>query len=204
MRAIAIAGALAAIAVLVGGTTPENATPSLDARTWQTAPTQVRRCPEARAGLRWYRSKIALHVSARGLPQPIFREHPRKCERVLELAAQVRAKAALERERYEAWRSYHYDWPSWLPAGWQRIGACETGYGRIPGNWQHNSGAYQGTFGFAVRSWDDFVPRADPKAGPYPSEAYLATPRQQYEVALAIYRMYGLSGWGCRGAYYGS
>lgn len=95
---------------------------------------------------------------------------------------------------------YHYNWQQWLPDKWQRIVACETGYGKRPGNWRHANSSFQGAFGFATSSWDAFVPRADPKAGPYPSEAYLATPRQQYEVALAIYRMYGLSGWGCRGA----
>lgn len=106
----------------------------------------------------------------------------------------------LARLQADARREYQYDWAAWLPDKWQRIGACETGYGKRPGNWQHNSGTYQGAFGFAVSSWDAFVPYADPHAGPYPSEAYLATPRQQYEVALAIYRRYGLSGWGCRNA----
>lgn len=100
---------------------------------------------------------------------------------------------------YDQW-VYHYSWQTWLPAKWQRVGACETGYGKRPGNWTWNSGPFQGAFGFAVSSWDAFRGRADPKAGPYPSEAYLATPRQQYEVALAIYRQYGFSGWGCRGA----
>jgi hypothetical protein len=111
-----------------------------------------------------------------------------------------KTRARLARTHLRSWQRYQYAWWQWLPSKWQRIGACETGYGRRPGNWQHNSGAYQGAFGFAVSSWDSFVPRADPRAGPYPSEAYEGTPRQQYEVALAIYRAYGLSGWGCRNA----
>jgi hypothetical protein len=106
----------------------------------------------------------------------------------------------LERLERAAWVNDQYNWRAWLPDKWARIGACETGYGQRPGNWRHNSGTYQGAFGFAVSSWDAFVPSADPKYGPYPSEAYEATPRQQYEVAMAIYRRYGLSGWGCRGA----
>ena len=81
-----------------------------------------------------------------------------------------------------------------MPDKWQRIGACETGYGRRPGDFHWNSGPYQGAFGFAVSSWDAF------RLPGYPSEAYLATPRQQYEVALAIWRRYGFSGWGCRNA----
>lgn len=95
---------------------------------------------------------------------------------------------------YDQW-VYHFSWRQWLPAKWQRIAMCETHL-----NWRHANSSFQGAFGFATSSWDSFVPRADPKAGPYPSEAYLATPRQQYEVALAIYRRYGLSGWGCRAA----
>lgn len=87
-----------------------------------------------------------------------------------------------------------WNWQAWLPDKWARIGACETGYGQRPGNWQHNSGPYQGAFGFAVSSWDQF------KLAGYPSEAYQATPWQQYQVALAIWRRYGFSGWGCRGA----
>lgn len=86
-----------------------------------------------------------------------------------------------------------WNWQAWLPAQWQRIGACETGYGQKPGNWHHDSGEFQGAFGFRYTSWDDF------KLPGYPNEAYQATPWQQYQVALAIYNRYGLSGWGCKG-----
>jgi hypothetical protein len=89
---------------------------------------------------------------------------------------------------------YHYAWWIWLPDKWQRIGACETGYGKRPGQWTWNSGTYQGAFGFYHGSWDAFKPAGAP------SEAYLATPRQQYQAALNIYNRYGLSGWGCRDA----
>jgi hypothetical protein len=58
-------------------------------------------------------------------------------------------------------------------------------------NWRHNSGTYQGAFGFYYGSWDAFKPKGAPSA------AYLATPRQQYRAALNIYRRYGFSGWGC-------
>ncbi len=73
-----------------------------------------------------------------------------------------------------------------LPYVWQVIVRCETHT-----NWQHNSGTYQGAFGFHHQSWDSF------NTFGYPSEAYLATPEQQYRVALAIYHRYGFSGWGC-------
>ena len=91
-------------------------------------------------------------------------------------------------------QSWQWKWQKWLPDKWQRIGACETGYGKRPGQWDWNSGTYQGAFGFAVSSWDQF------KRDGYPSEAYLATPWQQYQVALAIWRRYGFTGWGCGGA----
>jgi len=132
---------------------------------------------------------------------------PRNCADAHYLARLWKQRAKMARRaltRYLAiarqHHRYHYAWQVWLPDKWQRIGACETGYGRRPGQWTWNSGTYQGAFGFHRSSWDAFVPYADPKASPYPSEAYLATPRQQYEVALAIWRRYGFSGWGCRGA----
>ena len=120
------------------------------------------------------------------------------CPRYLAHILQRKARAA--HRAYERWVEYHWHWSAWLPDKWQRIGACETGYGRRPGNWRHSNSSYEGAFGFAKSSWDSFKYRADPKAGPYPADAWQATPRQQYEVALAIYRAYGFSGWGCRGA----
>jgi hypothetical protein len=131
------------------------------------------------------------------------------CPRYLAHVLQRKARAA--HRAYDRWVEYHWHWSAWLPDKWQRIGACETGYGRRPGNWRHDASrdtnhdgeadtGYEGAFGFAVSSWDAFKYRADPKAGPYPNAAWQATPRQQYEVALAIYRAYGFSGWGCRGA----
>jgi hypothetical protein len=92
-------------------------------------------------------------------------------------------------------QAWQWKWQTWLPDKWQRIGACETGYGKRPGRWDWNSGTYQGAFGFAVSSWDQFKPVAW-----WPSEAHLATPWQQYQTALEIWRRYGFSGWGCRNA----
>lgn len=86
-----------------------------------------------------------------------------------------------------------------MPPVWQRIAHCEGGtrpWWPPPKNepdWAHNSGTYQGALGFHRDSWDRFN-----RFG-YPREAYLATPWQQYKVALAIYnyRNYRFSGWGC-------
>lgn len=156
-------------------------------------------CPGARRGLNFYRDKYTQHRKAMWLEgAPPARRYD--CAATARRAAEWRIRARQAQKAHARWTVYHFHWWVWLPDKWQRIGACETGYGKRPGNWRHSNGSYQGAFGFAIRSWDDFAPRADRRAGPYPSEAYLATPRQQYEVALAIYRVYGLSGWGCRGA----
>lgn len=92
-------------------------------------------------------------------------------------------------------QSWQWKWQVWLPDKWQRIGACETGYGKRPGDWTWNSGTYQGAFGFYHGSWDQFKP-----VSWWPDEAYLASPWQQYQTALAIWRRFGFSGWGCRNA----
>ncbi len=95
-----------------------------------------------------------------------------------------RACTYILRERARQW-----NWQAWLPDKWARIAQCETQM-----NWQHYNSSYEGAFGFATSSWDAFKP-----AG-YPDHANQASPWQQYQVALAIYRRYGFSGWGCRGA----
>ncbi len=86
-------------------------------------------------------------------------------------------------------RARQWNWQAWLPDKWVRIARCETGM-----NWRHYNSQFEGAFGFATSSWREFAP-----AG-YPAHAHWATPWQQYMVALAIYRRYGLSGWGCRNA----
>lgn len=89
---------------------------------------------------------------------------------------------------------YQHAWWEWLPDKWQRIGACETGYGKRPGQWKWNSGTYQGAFGFYYGTWDAYKPAGAP------SEAYLATPRQQYQAALNVYSHHGYGAWGCGGS----
>lgn len=159
-------------------------------------PRPDRPCPGSRRAIRFYRAAYTAHRRTMGEPGAPALVHG-GCKTARTMAVKWRGLARQARVALARWHAYHYDWPSWLPDGWAAIARCETGM-----RWDWNSGAYQGSFGFAVSSWDAFVGAADPKAGPYPSEAYEATPRQQYEVALAIWRRYGLSGWGCRGAYY--
>jgi len=153
-------------------------------------------CPSAHKAVRFYRARYVEWVRLRGaVAAPRRMQHPSSCPRYLAALWQRKARAA--RLRYERWHAYHYDWRSWLPDLWLRIGACETGYGRPPGDWKWNSGTYEGAFGFHYSTWDHYHPRATRKARPYPDAAYEATPRQQYEVALAVYRSVGIHAWGC-------
>lgn len=175
-------------------------TPSVNSRAQAglasvSAPVQ---CPGVLKALRYYRDQYSGWLEKRGAEVRFRVRVIKSCPRYLLRVTVAKARGA--RIVYERWYAYHWDWATWLPDKWARIGACETGYGRRPGSWTWNSGTYQGAFGFYHGSWDAFVGSANPKAGPYPSEAYNATPRQQYEVALAIWRRYGFSGWGCRGA----
>lgn len=155
------------------------------------------KCPSAIRAVNFYARLLTAYRARMGAPKPAIHRGSR-CPRYLAHVLQRKARAA--RREYHRWVAYHWHWQSWLPDKWARIGACETGYGRRPGNWQHSNSSYEGAFGFAKSTWDQFKYRADPKAGPYPADAWQATPRQQYEVALAVYRMFGFSGWGCRGA----
>ena len=159
---------------------------------------KVKACPSVQRALAFYTARYVHWTELRAGAPKLADHRGSKCPRYLLNIRKAKAVAA-----HQAWNRYfryHWAWSEWLPDKWQRIGACETGYGRRPGNWRHHNPSYAGAFGFATSSWDAFKYRADPKAGPYPEDAWQATPRQQYEVALAIYRAYGFSGWGCRGA----
>jgi hypothetical protein len=72
--------------------------------------------------------------------------------------------------------------PGWLPKLYWAVGMCETQL-----DWRHHTTSYQGAFGFANAAWDQY------RYPGYPSEAYYATPWQQYRVIRRI----GLGGNGC-------
>jgi hypothetical protein len=86
-------------------------------------------------------------------------------------------------------KQWQWEYRKWMPPVWQRLARCESGSN--PPNWQHNSGTYQGAFGFYHGSWDDY------RYPGYPTDAHRATPWQQYRVALRIHARYGFTGWGC-------
>lgn len=155
------------------------------------------KCRSARLAIVFYRAKTWAWQDLREGRRADRTPLAKSCHWSRYAAREWHARARSARRSFIRWHRYHYDWPSWLPSVWQRIGACETGYGRRPGRWNWNSGRYQGAFGFFYGTWDSYRHRADPKAGPYPDDAYEATPRQQYEVALAVYRAVGIHAWGC-------
>ena len=187
-----------ALVIAIAGTASGAARSSEPPHSWAAASevtkSETLRPCTARAGLRFYSRRYNEWRGKMGAGVPKGREAgDAACPRYL--ANLMRSKARAARVAYERWHFYHYRWDHWLPAKWFRIARCETGV-----NWRHSNSSYEGAFGFAKQSWDSFKYRADPKAGPYPQDAWQATPRQQYEVALAIYRVFGFSGWGCRGA----
>ena len=91
-----------------------------------------------------------------------------------------------------------YDWQSWLPDKWARVGACETGYGKRPGNWHHANSRFVSAFGISRQAYDE---DAAVYGAPPWNDAHHPTPFQQYQAARGHYYLHGgFSGWGCRGA----
>lgn len=95
--------------------------------------------------------------------------------------------------------SWQYKWWVWLPSNWQALGACETGYGKRPGNWKHANSRYVSAFGIQRGSFAGAYDHDAKMAGMPPwNDAHPPTPWQQYRTALMHYRLYG-DGWGCSG-----
>jgi hypothetical protein len=76
--------------------------------------------------------------------------------------------------------------PSWLPDMWWRLAVCETG-----ANWRHDSGRFEGAFGFYEGTWDTY------RLPGFPADAHRATPKQQYRVALSVAARHSMHAWGC-------
>lgn len=151
--------------------------------------TAPEKCPAARKAVAFYQRRYREHREKMGAAAELKLNQRTGCPRYL--ARVWKAKAAGARKAYERWVAHHYHWWKWLPDKWQRIGACETGYGKRPGRWDWNSGTYEGAFGFYYGTWDAYKPKGAPPA------AYLATPRQQYQCALNVAAAHGYGAWGC-------
>lgn len=132
--------------------------------------------------MEWYKTHYNKHRSTQGLA-PAPRTVDYLCDVTHRRAGEWRDRAKLERHKAQRWLRAEYADP---PYPFYQIAVCETG--GINGGrplWTHNSGTYQGAYGFTVAAWDQFAP---PGA---PSEAYLATPRQQTDAARAIVARFG-------------
>jgi hypothetical protein len=88
-----------------------------------------------------------------------------------------------------------YAWWLWMPANWQALGACETGYGRRPGNFRHANSLYVSAFGISRREYD--ADAAYYGAAPW-SDSHPPTPRDQLAAARGHLARFG-DGWGCPG-----
>lgn len=96
-------------------------------------------------------------------------------------------------------QSWQYKWEVWLPDNWQRVGACETGDGKRPGNWHHHNSSYVSAFGIQRGSRPGQYDHDARLVGMPPwNDARPPTPWQQYRTALSHYHQYG-DGWGCPG-----
>jgi hypothetical protein len=144
--------------------------------------TASEKCPDARAGLRFYRSRYNDHREGMGAETtwPPGRK-PLSCADARYLAKTWRARAADAREdlgRFLKHQRDEWNWQGWLPRLWYAIGMCETAL-----DWHFDSGTYVSAFGI-IRS-------------AFPGWNGSNSPREQYRVALGIAGRYGLGAWGC-------
>lgn len=140
------------------------------------------KCPDARKGLRWYRSRYNDRREDMGIETrwPAGRK-PMNCSDARQLANVWRYKATTARFALERWLKEQRDewnWQGWLPRLWYAIGMCETHL-----DWNFDSGTYVSAFGI-IRS-------------AFPGWNGHNSPREQYRVALGIAGRYGLGAWGC-------
>lgn len=49
---------------------------------------------------------------------------------------------------------WQWQYTKWMPKHWINLASCESGSN--PPNWAHDSGTYQGGFGFYYGAWDDY------------------------------------------------
>lgn len=204
-----MAGAVACVvtATAVGTTRSVEAPPGVDVVTvdgrtaWVsstsfTALRPVLRCPGARKALTYYRAAYARHRATQRLTGPVpFVRYG--CEATIRRASEWRDRATMERLAAAAWVREHFHWWEWLPSNWQALGACETGYGRRPGNFAHANSSFVSAFGISRSIYNrDAAYHGGPPWSDDPARR--PTPRQQYEAALGHYAMFG-DGWTCPG-----
>jgi hypothetical protein len=148
----------------------------------------------AKAGLRFYTLRLNYWRSKVGAVSRVTQESPGEASCPRYLAKVRRSKAHAARMAYERW-SHEYEWQKWLPANWQALGACETGYGQRPGNWNHHNYRFVSAFGISRVEYDNDA--AYFHAAPW-SDSNPPTPRDQYAAARGHLARFG-DGWGCPG-----
>lgn len=159
-----------------------------------------RACQDARKAIKWYRARYNEHRAVMGATLAPALERHMGCRRVRARAAYWVSAARANRAAAARWVATQYHWQAWLPENWAALGACETGYGRRPGNWTWDSGSHVSAFGITRHnymvdahrignlSWDETKARL----------GRLPTPREQYDAAVSHLRTWG-DGWTCPG-----
>lgn len=162
------------------------------------------RCQSSRKAVAYYRAHTHARQSARGGEladrTPVVRGRSCHWARYAAGVWVARAKAALKALR--AWE-YDYAWWQWMPAKHRRIGACETGYGREPGDFSWDSGRYVSFAGIYRAGYDDDAHRVGNLGWDETKRKLgrLPTPREQMQAVDSHRAAHGgWSGWGCRGA----
>lgn len=160
-------------------------------------------CVESQRAISFYRQAYGRSRARMEASPPVPRVWYHDCSAVRRRAVEWQNRAADARVEADRWVDTNYAWWKWLPDKWQRVGACETGYGRRPGNWSHDSGTYVSAFGIYRAGYADDAHRIGNLSWDETRRdlGRLPTPREQYDAALSHYRAHGgFSGWGCRGA----
>lgn len=195
---IAAIAAVLLAALIAGGT----ASTKQGSRTTPTAKPPAKHikpahCPAVQQAIGWHRQKISGHRAEMRLARLPPREWV-DCKTAKRRLHDWQQKLRRSKVQLHRW---HYAWWEWMPVGWQRLGACETGYGRRPGNFRHANGRFVSFAGISRRAYDG---DAAYMGVPPWNDANPPTPHQQLLAAIGHTRLYGgLSGWGCRGAFYG-
>ena len=149
-------------------------------------------CAGARRAVAFYRHKTwdrQADFGRRATRSPVARG--KSCSWVRYAAGEWKARAAAALTRW----NHHFAWWLWLPANWQDLGACETGYGQRPGNFAHANSKYVSAFGISRREYD--ADAAYFGAPPW-NDTNPPTPRQQYAAARGHLARFG-DGWTCAG-----
>lgn len=182
--------------------------PSQAASSAVTAPPKAKKnCPDARKAVRFYQRRYAEHRAKMGAG--VTRAGASRkgyvpigsCPRYL--ASVWKRKAHGARVAYLRWHEYHYAWWKWLPMKHQRVGACETGDGKRPGDFSWDSGRYVSFAGIYRPAYDDDAHRVGNLGWDETKRKLgrLPTPREQMQAVDSHRAAHGgWSGWGCRGA----